>query len=254
MRIVVLFLALAGLFAPHAAAEEQPLALDRLAQTLQEAASLQATATPKGLLSKRGPFDKGGYDPNKLLELFPGLSLDKGKILDFVYDLQDLGGHPVVYARSSDQEPFAGLPEFKKAHPRRYFLGDKVRFDPAWLGSVRTENSPDGFLRLAFLVLINEQFYIHWHAAYYVLWPIVSRVTLEAAIRMLPDDLKQKAAAIGFTPRVVMGGSEVTVEYVIFCPWEGFKRFTWTVARTFPHRFIRIEEKVLLPYKNPIRF
>ena len=147
MRFIVLFFALAGLFTSPVEAGENQLDLNALAKILQESGSVLGKPTPKGLLSKRGSFEKGEYDPNKLLALFPQLRMEQGRTLDFVYDLQDLGGHPIVYARSGSAAPFSSLAEFKKDYPRRYFLGDKVRFDPAYLGSIKAEDSPDGFLQ-----------------------------------------------------------------------------------------------------------
>ena len=99
---------------------------------------------------------KGKCDPSHFLAVLPKLSIEKGQVLDFVYDYQDLGGHPVVYARPANQDPLASLAEFKKKYPRRYFLGDQVRFDPSYLGKMRTDDTPDGFLQLAMLVLTGE--------------------------------------------------------------------------------------------------
>lgn len=250
----VVLCVLATLVMPCLAAEEAPLDLPGMAKILAAAGKVQGKPTPKELLKKDAILVKGDYDPNTFLAVFPKLSLEKGKVLDFVYDLQDLGGHAVVYARSADKAPFSNLAEFKKEFPRKYFIGSSVRYDPNYLGSIKAEDSPDGFLQLALLVLTGEQFYIHWHAAYSIFDPVLNRETLADILKDLPENLKKQGGELDITPRVIMGIDEVRVEYVIFGNWMGFKRLTWKVSRSFPHRFIGVEEKMLLEYKNPLRF
>ncbi|HNW35447.1 MAG TPA: hypothetical protein PKM25_10980 [Candidatus Ozemobacteraceae bacterium] len=251
---IVVLLILAGLCMTPVTAGEEALDLAGIAKILTEAETFQRMAIPKGLLSKKGPFEKGDYDPNGFLALFPRLSLEKGRVLDFVYDLQDLGGHPIVYARPGNRASFAGLAEFRKEYPRRYFLGDDVRFDPFYLGSIRTDGTPDGFLQLAMMVMRGEQFYIWWHAAYSILWPVMNRETLDDIARIFPQDQRKRVGEVDFTPHVKMNTESVTVEYVVFNAWQGFKRIIWTVGREFPHRFIKVDEKILLPYKSPVQF
>ncbi|MFZ2959014.1 MAG: hypothetical protein WA705_19170 [Candidatus Ozemobacteraceae bacterium] len=254
MRTLVVLWLLAELFMMFVADVEQPIVLDEIVKILRKAETAQRKRIPKSLLSKNAPLERGEYGPNSFLAVFPRLSLESGQILDFVYDFQELGGHPIVYARSTDRVPFSCLAEFKKEFPRRYFLGDKVRFDPFYLRSIRADDNPDGFLQLAMLVLTGEQFYIHWHAVYYIFRPVMDRATLDDIVRTLPEDLRKQAGAIDFAPQVLMGKNKVNVQFVVFCPWQGFTRITWTVGRAFPHRFIRVDERILLPYKNPLRF
>ena len=54
----------------------------------------------------------GDFDVNSFLSVLDHLSLEEGYALDFVYFSDDLGGKPLVYARESDQPPFAAYTEF----------------------------------------------------------------------------------------------------------------------------------------------
>ncbi|NLI75974.1 MAG: hypothetical protein GX442_05960 [Candidatus Riflebacteria bacterium] len=231
------------------------LDLAAMEKILAAAEKVRQEKIPEALTKKRGPFDKGNYDPNRHLAAFPALRLEPGKTLDFVYDLQELGGHPVVYARPATATPFASLAEFKKENPRRYFLGDPVRFQPQYLPAIQADGTPDGFLQLAMLVLTSEQFYIFWHASYYVLWPVIDRPTLDDIVKTtIPPDLQASATALDVTPHVAMATDSVAVDYVVFTPWGGFKRIFWTVSRVFPHRFLGVREEVILKYESRIRF
>ena len=117
-----------------------------------------------------------------------------------VYDFQDLGGHAAVNARSADKIPFSNLAEFKKEFPRKYFIGSAIRYDPNYLGSIKAEDSPDGFLQLALLVLTREPFYIHQHAAYSIFDPVLNRETLEDILKDLPEKLKKRGGELDITP------------------------------------------------------
>jgi len=144
IRVLLAFIVSFSFFSSQTLCAEEALDLDGAAKILAAAQEFQAKPTPKALTTKGAALDKGGYDPNGFLALFPRLGIASGQALDFVYDFQDLGGHPVVYARAKDQAAFSDLASFKKEYPRRYFLGDRVRYDPAYLGSITTDGTTDG--------------------------------------------------------------------------------------------------------------
>lgn len=257
LRSVLVFMILVLVATSPLTAATATLDLESLSAILKAAEAAQGKKIPKALTaSKRsgGTLDKGDYRPNDHLKAFPRLSLATGTVLDFVYDLQDLGGHPVVYSRKADATPFSDLAGFKKEHPRKYFLGSDARFDPAYLGDLLTDGSPDGFLHLGLLVLSAEQFYLFWHATYFRFWPVTDQATLDDVASSLPENLRERARAADFTPRVIMGPSEVVVDYLVFNSWEGLKRIAWTVTRAAPHRFLRVVHTIVLPYKSSVRF
>lgn len=254
MRFFCVSLMLASLFLVPGVFAEEALDLAGIAKLAQAAQEMHGKPMPKALVTRGGTLDKGGYDPNQFLALFPKLSIASGQVLDFVYDYQEGGGHPVLYARPAGQEPFSSLAEFKKQYPRRYFIGDKIRFDPAYLGSIIADGTPDSFLQLALMVLTGEQFYIHWHAAYYLFLPIMDQATFDRIIGVYPRDEQKKGREIDFKPRVIVEQTRVRVEYHVFNHWVGLKRISWTVSREFPHRLLALDEKVLLPYKSPVQF
>jgi hypothetical protein len=206
-------------------------------------------------LSRRGnPLVRGEYDPNRFLAFFSRLRLEKDSVLDFVYDLQDLGGHPVVYSRDKAVEGFSSLPEFKRVFPRKYFLGSEARYNPTYLPFVRTDDTATGFLQLAMLVLTGEQFYLHWHAVYFYLVPILDQETLDSIVTIFPEASRSQARQVEWAPNVTLGPEEVLVEYVVFGEWVGLKRVSWKVRRGFPHEFLGVKEQVLVKYNNPLRF
>lgn len=214
---------------------------------------------PKELLKRRAPLVRGGYDPNAVLQLFPRLRLATGQVLDFVYDFQELGGHPIVYARGQNSPAFAGIIPYKQAYPRSYFLGGSIRFDPAYLAAVQTDGTPAGFMQLALHVLIGEQFFIHWHAAYSLCHPILTAEHLEDVMQVLTPDERKSAVGIDVTPTVTFASGTVSCQYVVFNDWQGLKRITWTVrtqspAHDPPYALAGVVEKVLVLHKNPMRF
>lgn len=249
----IFFLFSCLLLAPGIFAEES-LDLDGMVKILKAVQKLHGKPTPKALTTKGGTLDKGGYDPNEFLALFPRLTIASGQVLDFVYDYQELGGHPVLYARPAGQAPFSSLAEFKKMYPKHYFIGDKSRYDPTYLDSIATDGTPDGFLQLAIMVLTGEQFYTHWHAVYYLFLPLLDQPTFDGVLKAYKKEEGEKGHAIDFRPRVTLGEKHACVEYHVFNEWEGIKRITWTVNRAFPHRLVSVDEKVVLPYKSPLQF
>ncbi|HQG29250.1 MAG TPA: hypothetical protein PLY73_11935 [Candidatus Ozemobacteraceae bacterium] len=254
LRLFMVFTLLLQLVCIPGISAEEGLDLDGMVKILKAAQKLHGKPTPKALTKKGGALDKGGYDPNEFLALFPRLGIASGQVLDFVYDYQELGGHPVLYARPSDQAAFPSFAEFKKIYPKRYFIGDASRYDPVYLGSIVADGTPDGFLQLAIIVLIGEQFYIHWHAVYYMFLPILDQRTFDGVLGAYKKEEAEKGRTIDFRPRVTLEGDRARVEYHVFNEWTGIKRIVWTVNRAFPHRLVSVEEKVLLPYKSPIQF
>lgn len=251
--VMAFTLLLQFLCAPMIIAKEG-LDLDGMVKILKAAQKLHGKSTPKALVTKGGALDKGDYDPNEFLALFPRLGIASGQALDFVYDYQELGGHPVLYARAAGQAAFSSFAEFKKIYPKRYFIGDTSRYDPAYLGSIAADGTPDGFLQLAIMVLIGEQFYIHWHAVYSIFLPILDQQTFDGILGVYKKEDGEKGRKIDFRPRVTLDGDHARVEYLVFNEWTGIKRVIWTVNRAFPHRLVSVDEKVLLPYKSPLQF
>ena len=230
------------------------LALSPMAGILEEASACRRKEIPESLLVQNAPIVRGGIEVDSCLALFPRLSLEPGYVLDFVYDYQGIGGHPILYARLRDEASFSNLEEFRKRYPREHFLGSPDRFDPFYLEKIHADDTADGFLQLAMFVLTAEQFYVFSHALYSVVEPVLNSDTLLAICKVLPEQLRKQAAAIDFQPRVDMGADAVCVEYVVFGEWIGFKRVSWTVHRVFPHKLLKVEEQLLLEHTNPIRF
>jgi len=235
-------------------AEVKPDATVELGTLIATALKVQNQKVPSELLKKQGTLEKGPYDPNAFLAAFPRLSLETGMTLDFVYDYQGTGGHPIVYARGKDQVPFSSLAEYKKKFPRPYFLGDSARYNPSYLEAIKTDGTSDGFLQLALHVLLAEQFYIHWHAVYSVNWPVFDQQMVEDIKASLPVQVQKQVDALVLKPEATLNQDEARVTYVYFNSWKGFVRVTWRVDRAFPHRFRGVDEHILIAYRNPVRF
>jgi hypothetical protein len=70
----------------------------------------------------------------------------------------------------------------------------------------------------------------------------------------LPDDVVRQARGIDLEPRVEFQDDTVRVRLVTFSKWGGFSEEVYSASKAFPHRFLNVETKVLVPYDCGIMF
>ncbi len=124
------------------------------------------------------------------------------------------------------QEYQAALAELPRRHYRDW-----------WLEELVVENDSDhGFLELAVLTLVGNQFGLYWHANFDDLEIIPDRATLLEILERSPEEVygvnnvflepkdKKRALALDTTPSVVREEGGVTVKLLAFTKWGGFVR------------------------------
>ncbi len=189
------------------------------------------------------------FDANRYFTVLDHLALPEGAVLDYLYDYQFLGGRPFLYVRPADTPAYTGFPQEWGNQP------------PAYLDAILTDDTPEGYLQLAALDVMGEQFYLAWHANYNDYRIVCDQAALEDLLtntndfdQAIPDDVQQAARALDVTPVVEIGEETVKVEIVVFTKWGGFLRLTYTISRDEPRTVFEVEGTTLVEYNCGVMF
>ncbi len=128
--------------------------------------------------------ERGGeFDPMLYFTVLDHLSMEAGYVLDFVYTYDFMGGFPTLFARPETQPPYLSWDTV----PAESFRA---------LDYVRTDGTAAGYLQLAILSIMGEQFYLFWPVLIVLagIW-VVARPMLPLAARR-PARLAVLAAAV----------------------------------------------------------
>ncbi len=195
-------------------------------------------------LAKTGKKQGGEFDVSKYFDVLTHISMREGYVLDYVYQTGDLGGFPMLYARSA---------------------GD-VTSDTKWLDYreyVEIKDLAQGYFEYVVMNIMGGQFYLSWHANYSDRQIVCNRKSVNDIISQinasdfgskLNSSQQRKARAIkNIEPAVTLAEDRATVEIVTFTKWGGFYRLTYTISRKFPHT-IDVKEEELVPYNCGVMF
>ncbi len=206
---------------------------------------------PDHLLQENATKNGTEFDANQYFSVLHHLSLPEGRVLDYVYDYQWLGGRPVLYVRPVDQTPYATFTD----------LGNATGEVPYYLASVQTDDTAAGYLQLAALDVMGGQFYLEWHANYNDYQVLCDPAAVEQILssdngfgQNIPDDVRQAARKLDVTPSVEFTDHEVQVRLVVFTKWGGFLRMTFTMSRDFPRSIYDVKSETLVAYDCGIMF
>ncbi len=168
------------------------------------------------------------FDVNRYFEVFDRLRMDKGYVLDYVYNSTRNHAYPLLYARRENSEPLTDMAVFEEAFET---TTDSVNMSNAYINRIHTDGSRQGFIQLAALQVVADQFYLYWHANY--------------------NDTKILAR---FPAWVSFTDDDVTVSLIIFSKWGGAARRSITMKRSFPHEIIDEHQTVIMPYNCGLRY
>jgi hypothetical protein len=243
LTVLLLFLPACGPSAPDLGCAATVEALNALRQGLQQ--------PPEHLLSESAVENGTEFDPNEYFKVFTHLSMEDGYVLDFVYDYDSIGGHPVIFARRMEWEPFNSMADVRPGMDN-------------YLDHVRVDGTPEGYLQYTMLTVTAEQFYLYWHAAYNDMEIVCNPTTVRNYVKalqtgrygntMTPEARKQALAIKQVEPSVTIGEDTVEVRIVTFTKWGGFYRMTFTISREFPHYVLDVQQEILAPYNCGIAF
>ena len=222
------------------------------AELVSAIANLQSGDIPRHL-SDTGKKQGGEFDVNQYFDVLTHLSMREGYALDYVYQNDDLGGYPLLYARPLDQTSYAS--------PADIPLNAEL---PDFHDYLEVEDVEQGYFEYVVMDIMARQFYLFWHANYndtevvcnrQEVNDIVERVSSgDFGYAMDPGQQTKARAMRNIEPIVNLKGDIATVEFITFTKWGGFYRETYTINRSFPHTIIDVKQQNIVPYDCGVMF
>ncbi|MDQ2691551.1 MAG: hypothetical protein M3Y68_05940 [Chloroflexota bacterium] len=226
--------------------------ISNCAEIVFNVARLQSGDIPDHLLetsTKRGDE----FDPNQYFAVLTHVSMREGYVLDYVYQSDDLGAYPILYARPVDQASYPSPADIPN--------GTEL---PAFQDHLAVDDTEQGYFEYVVLDMMANQFYLYWHAHYndYEIVcnqdevnEIVEQVSSgDFGMAMDPVQQARARALRNIEPTVSLNGDAATVQWVTFTKWGGFYRETYTISREFPHAIIDIKHDNVVPYDCGVAF
>ena len=198
-----------------------------------------------------------GFDPNTYFDVFQHIQMEPGYVLDWVYQMDGLGGFPILYARVEGVERFHDLASYESAAE-----GSPGADELSYRNHLVLDGSDTSYIELAILLTIGGQFNLFWHANYNDTSFDLTPERLESVIagdyrlanQPLPDDVASQAREIELAPIVERGENQVSVGLVTFSNWGGFSRSTLTSPTSGVQTAITQSTEPLVPYSCGIMF
>ena len=250
--LFLLLLFIPALACQYFASSDRGLRVAACSETVLRVRNIQPRQVPEHLL--RGGQKQGDeFDVNQYFSALTRISMRDGYILDYVYQLDNLGGYPLLYARPADQAPYASIGDI----PQGLELTDFQEY-------LDVEDTEQGYFEYVVMDIMSDQFYLFWHANYndsYIVcnrqqvYDIVAQIDSgELGNVMEPDQRNEARALKNITPVVLLTGDTAVMEIVTFTKWGGFYRLTYTISREAPHTIIEIKQENILPYDCGVVF
>lgn len=203
--------------------------------------------TPEHLLQPDAVKTGEEFDVSAYFEVLDGLSMEQGYVLDYVYWYDDLGAHPVLYARRAAEPPFESHSAYVAAR------GEEAPL--AYLEHVQVDGSAEGFYQLVVLRLMGEQFYLWWHATMNDTAVIASQASLQAQQQVVEgnctepfDPVLEAASQLALEPDVRFESDLVFVNIHTSSSYSGVQRTTFSISRDFPHTIVEESTETLIEY------
>jgi hypothetical protein len=222
------------------------------AKIVSGVASLQSGDIPQHLFDT-GKKQGGEFDVNQYFDVLTHLSMREGYGLDYVYQNDDLGGYPLLYAYPVDQTPYASMADL----PQNAELLD-------FHDHLNIEDVEQGYFEYVVMDIMARQFYLSWHANYNDTEIVCNRDEVNEIVTRVSSgdfgyamDLGQQTRARGMKniePVVNLKGDVATVQFITFTKWGGFYRETYTINRSFPHTIIDVKQQNIVPYDCGVAF
>ena len=226
--------------------------ISNCAEIVSAVAEVQSGEVPDHLLetsTKRGDE----FDTNQYFDVLTHVSMREEYLLDYVYQSDDLGGYPLLYARPVDQEAYASPAD----------IPDNTQL-PEFQEYIEVDDTEQGYFEYVVLDLMASQFYLFWHANYNDYEIVCDRDAVNEIVTQVSSgdfgsamDAVQQARARALRniePTVSLTGDVATVRLVTFTKWGGFYRETYTISREYPHRILDIKQDNVVPYDCGVAF
>ena len=213
-------------------------------------------SVPADLGDPDDPVSVGGFDPNRLLTPLNHLQIQEGKVLDFVYWYDGMGGLPVLYVREEGEASFESYQAYKTAT-------SEDESNSTYLDYIVGDGTEEGYFQWVVLQMMGDQFYLFWHANYNDAEIIASQSRLEEVVDNLSDtefgyplsaSEKQQALKLDPAPEVEIMEDKVTVRVLWFTKWGGFYETVYTLTASAPYQIIDSQSEQLIPYECGVMF
>jgi hypothetical protein len=213
---------------------------------------------PDHLMNDAAEKAEGDFDVSLYFTVLDRLSMEGGRVLDYVYNYEGIGGAPVLYARKAVEPPYRNYSEYIAADA----AAEPEEREDYYLRYVETDGTPEGFFQLALLLIQGEQFYAFWHAAYNDDRIVSEMEDARASLgggwfdegETTAGGLLADLGKFDLSPVVSMNEDLVKVEVVVFTDWGGFIKRSIVMEREFPHLIVGERSEVLVPYDCGIMF
>ncbi|MBI5686418.1 MAG: hypothetical protein HZC54_15205 [Verrucomicrobia bacterium] len=202
----------------------------------------------------RKTFSAGAY-----FTVLHHLSMESGWTLDYVYQTDNVGGRPVLYARRADAEPFKSFDDFRAAKQIATIQPTDIPWgNEFYNGTIRLDGSPASYFEYVVLTIMGDQLFHIWHDNYHDELVICDKSGLDAFFaewdsttpfdRSVPPALRKGAYALDLQPRVRFEADNVAVSVAVFSKWGGFERRSWTITKRAPYKVLNMSKETLLDY------
>lgn len=250
--LVALLFSMACQFLFPARSDRDGVIISACPDVVKTVREIQPGRVPQALL-ETGTKHGGEFDVNDYFMALTHLSMQEGYVLDYVYQVDDLGAYPILYAHPADEPAFGSTKEL----PANLHTSD-------FLNHVTVDGTGQGYFELVALATMARQFYLDWHANYNDTEIVCNAGDVDAIVSDISDgsfgapfdgsQQRQAHAMENIEPLVKLTEDTARVEIVIFTKWGGFYRQTFTINRSFPHTIIDVQEENLVPYDCGIMF
>lgn len=222
------------------------------AQIISAIAHLQAGQIPQHLF-ETGKKQGKEFDVHQYFDVLTHVSMQDGYTLDYVYQIDSLGGYPLLYAHPVDQRPYPSIVEI----PENTQLPDFQEY-------LHVDDTERGYFEYVVMDIMAGQFYLYWHANYNDLqivcnrqqmYDIVAQVNTGDFGATMDTSQQTKVRTLrNIVPVVILQDDVAIVEVVTFTKWGGFYRYTYTISRDLPHTILDLKQENLVPYDCGVMF
>lgn len=135
-----------------------------------------------------------------------------------------------------------------------------------WREGIVCDGTDQGFLELAALFLLGDQFGLYWHSQTNDTEIVPDKDTLHEVIerpvlknlgiedQFLPEETKDAARLLAPNPTVLRVDEDILVTLLTFSRWGGFERITLKISDSFPHKVIEESRKTKVEYHCGVIF
>lgn len=176
------------------------------------------------------------FNPNTYFNVLTHIANIPNHTLDYVYEMQDIGGQPCLYSRRVDAVPFQFSSQVLSWR-RRHSTYDYIAAD----------GTPQSFFELVVFRHMASQFYLYWHACYNDRRIVTTPEEIEKIIstarggksgaRLTADQIAAMRA-FELQPLVKLTDREASVFYCTFSDWGGLYRHKESFSLKAPHRLV----------------